>query len=134
MVLSLRIAAHVASQDIDITAIPRPKQIEGNVFYLTLGYFISYLPYGLLAKALSSGIAPGVESPSAMTECISGAVMATARSGHVVTITSAGVKPHVPGAPMTDAAYAALAEAGVIPPVHRSRPQAVRARPAEQFP
>jgi hypothetical protein len=32
------------------------------VFYLALGYFISYLPYALLAKALSSGIIPGVET------------------------------------------------------------------------
>jgi hypothetical protein len=33
------------------------------VFYLALGYFISYLPYALLAKALSSGILPGVDRP-----------------------------------------------------------------------
>jgi hypothetical protein len=33
------------------------------VFYLALGYFISYLPYALLAKALSSGIVPGIDRP-----------------------------------------------------------------------
>lgn len=33
------------------------------MFYLALGYFLSYLPYALLAKALSSGIVPGVDRP-----------------------------------------------------------------------
>jgi hypothetical protein len=33
------------------------------VFYVALGYFISYLPCALLAKALSSGIVPGVDRP-----------------------------------------------------------------------
>jgi hypothetical protein len=33
------------------------------VFYLALGYFVSYLPYALLAKALSSGIVPGADAP-----------------------------------------------------------------------
>ena len=31
------------------------------MFYLALGYFISYLPDALLTKALSSGIVPGVD-------------------------------------------------------------------------
>src|SRR2546430_10125425 len=31
--------------------------------YLALGYFVSYLPYAILAKALSSGIVPGVDAP-----------------------------------------------------------------------
>jgi hypothetical protein len=30
------------------------------VFYLAFGYFISYLPYALRARVLSSGMAPGV--------------------------------------------------------------------------
>lgn len=33
------------------------------MFYLALGYFLSYLPYALPAKALSSGIVPGVDAP-----------------------------------------------------------------------
>lgn len=33
------------------------------MLYLAFGYFISYLPYALLAKALSSGIIPGVDRP-----------------------------------------------------------------------
>ncbi len=33
------------------------------MFYFALGYFISYLPHALLAKALSSGIVPGVDKP-----------------------------------------------------------------------
>lgn len=64
----------------------------------------------------------GNQSRSAMAECIARAMMATARSGHLVTIASAGVKVHAPGTPMTDAAYAVLDEAGVIPHRHRSRP------------
>lgn len=64
----------------------------------------------------------GNQSRSAMAECIARAAMATTRSGHLVTIASAGVKVHTPGAPMTDAAHAVLQEAGVIPHRHRSRP------------
>lgn len=180
------------------------------MFYLALGYFISYIPDALLAKALPSGIVPGVDTPvsglvllpaaalgqllliragstvflgtpgalyaagigalyavgsifgtpiagavaalsypvlrdslrgaaspsermalfvcggnqsrSAMAECIARAAMDTTRSGYLVTITSAGLKVHAPGAPMTEAAYAVLQEAGVIPPRYRSRP------------
>jgi protein-tyrosine-phosphatase len=33
------------------------------VFYLAFGYFVAYLPYVILAKALSSGIVPGVDAP-----------------------------------------------------------------------
>lgn len=33
------------------------------MLYLAFGYFISYLSYALLAKALSSGIIPGVDRP-----------------------------------------------------------------------
>ena len=41
------------------------------MFYLALGYFISYLPYALLAKALSSGIPPEVDRPMATrTRCL----------------------------------------------------------------
>jgi hypothetical protein len=75
------------------------KEIEGHVLYLALGYFLSYLPYALLAKALSSGIVPGVDR----------------------LIASAGVERHTPGEPMTDAAYAILEDAGIIPHHHRSR-------------
>ena len=64
----------------------------------------------------------GNQSRSAVAECIARAAMATTRSGHLVTIGSAGVKVHTPGAPMTDAAHAVLQEAGVIPYRHRSRP------------
>lgn len=139
-----------------------PKQIEGHVFYLACGYFISYLPHAALAKALARPgnaqlvavafvvgvvaallyrtlrgglegtaspservvlfVCGGNQSRSAMAECIARAAMATARSGHLVTIASAGVKLPAPGAPMTDTAYAVLQEAGVIPHRHRSRP------------
>lgn len=44
-----------------VTAVLRPKQIEGNVFYPAMRCFISYLPCAVLAKALSSGIVPGVD-------------------------------------------------------------------------
>lgn len=37
------------------------QQIEVHVFYVALGYFISCLPFALLAEALSSGIVPGVD-------------------------------------------------------------------------
>jgi protein-tyrosine-phosphatase len=68
------------------------KQIEGHVFYLAFGYFISYLPCAVLAKVLSIGIVcGGNQSRSAMAECIARAAMATARSGHLATIASAGV-------------------------------------------
>jgi protein-tyrosine-phosphatase len=63
----------------------------------------------------------GNQSRSAMAKCIARAVMASLRSGHRVTIASAGVKVHTPGAPMTDAAAAVLQEAGIIPHRHRSR-------------
>lgn len=136
--------------------------IKDHVFYLALGYLISYLPYAFLAKALSSGVVPGVDavvflvgavvalsypvlrahlggttrprervvlfvcggnqSRSVMAECIARAAMATARSGHLATIASAGVKLHTPGTSMTDAAHAVLEEAGVIPHRHRPRP------------
>lgn len=33
------------------------------MLYLALGYFLAYIPYAILAKALSSGIVPGVEEP-----------------------------------------------------------------------
>lgn len=132
------------------------------MFYLACGYFISYLPYAILAKALTrpgnaqlvavalvvsavvalwyrtlrgslQGIVSsservvlfvcgGNQSRSAMAECIARAAMAPPRSGHLVTIASAGVKLHAPGAPMTDTAYAVLQEAGVIPHRPRSRP------------
>ena len=60
------------------------KQFEGNVFYLVMGYFISYLPYALLAKAVSSGIIPGVDAP------IGGPVLlpAAAPGEHLPTMTS----------------------------------------------
>jgi hypothetical protein len=32
------------------------QRIEVHVFYVALGYFISYLPFALLAEALSSGM------------------------------------------------------------------------------
>jgi protein-tyrosine-phosphatase len=160
---------------------PHLKPIEGNVFYWALGYFISYLPHAILAKAVSSDVVPGVAAPigglvllpaaalgqllvmpifvavsggwrfaserwsrrgrlggaaspermvlfvcggnqsrSAMVRCIARVVMASTRSGHRVTIAGAGVEVHAPGTPMTDAAYAVLQEAGIIPPRHRS--------------
>jgi hypothetical protein len=89
-----------------VISAPCFKHNEGHVFYLAFGYFISYLPYALLAKALSSGIIPGVDrpaggqliavtfivgavaarsypAPSAMAECIARVAMATTRSGHL---------------------------------------------------
>jgi hypothetical protein len=36
------------------------------VFYVALGYFISYLPCALLTEALSSGIVPGLWRADAM--------------------------------------------------------------------
>lgn len=33
------------------------------MLYLALGYFIAYIPYAILTKVLSSGIAPGVDAP-----------------------------------------------------------------------
>lgn len=33
------------------------------MLYLALGYFLAYIPYALLAKALSSGIVPEVDAP-----------------------------------------------------------------------
>jgi len=33
------------------------------MLYLALGYFLAYIPYALLAKALSSSIVPGVHAP-----------------------------------------------------------------------
>lgn len=208
------------------------------MFYLALGYFISYLPYAILAKALSGGIVPGVDAPvgglvllpaaalyaagvgvlyevlfifgtliyldvrgharcgpvnrvsmlfsgmaasyllvamaglappgngqliavvfvvgavvalfypalrgmlrgteapermvlfvcggnqsrSAMAKWFARAVMASTRSGHRLTIASAGVRVHTSGAPMTSAAAAILQEAGIIPHRPRSRP------------
>lgn len=62
------------------------------------------------------------QSRSAIAEWFARAAMATARSGHLATIASAGIKLRAPGAPMTDAAYAVLQEAGIIPHRHRSRP------------
>jgi protein-tyrosine-phosphatase len=164
------------------------------VFYLALGYFLSYLPYALLAKALSSGIVPGIDRPvgglvvlpaaalgqllampmagvgppgtgqliavvlivgavaalpypalrdsvgraaspermvlfvygenqsrAAMARWLARAELARARSGPRVTIASAGVEVDLPGEPMTDAAYAILQEAGILPHRHRSR-------------
>lgn len=83
-----------------VISVARFKQNEGHVFYLAFGYFISYLPYALPAKALSSGIIPGVDRPlggqliavaalsdparSAMAECIARVAMATTRSGHLI--------------------------------------------------
>jgi protein-tyrosine-phosphatase len=114
------------------------------VFYLALGYFVSYLPYAIMAKALSSGIVPGVDAPIGGLVLLPAAALGQllvmpiflgasgwwrfaserwtrGRSGHRVTISSAGVEVHTPGAPMTDFAYAVLQEAGVIPHRHRSR-------------
>jgi hypothetical protein len=99
------------------------------VFYLALGYFVSYLPYAILAKALSSGIVPGVDAPVGGLVLLPAAALGQllvmpiflGASGHRVRIASAGVKVHTAGSPMTDVAYAILQEVGVIPPRHRSR-------------
>lgn len=138
------------------------------MFCLALGYFVSYLPYTVVASYIlvaTAGLAPpgaaqliavgftvgavvalsypalrsslrgtassrerivlfvcgGNQSRSAMAKCIAGAVLASTRSGYRETIACVGVKVCTPGTPMTDAAYAVLQEAGVIPHRHRSR-------------
>lgn len=112
------------------------------MFYLALGYFVSYLPYAILVGAVVAlsypalraslrGIASspermvlfgcgGNQSRSAMARWIAPAVLASPRSRRRVRIASAGVTVHTPGAPMTDVAYAVLQEIGVIPHRHRS--------------
>ena len=77
------------------------------MFYLALGCFISYLPYAVLTKVLSSGIVAGVDRPVG--------------GGRLVTMASGGVTVHTPDSPMIEAAYAFLQEAGVIARRHRSR-------------
>lgn len=120
------------------------------MFYLALGYFLSYLPYAALVKALSTGIdAPSgglVLLPGQLIAVIflvgvvvavsypalrgiHGGTMAPERMVLFVcggsqsrsAIASAGVEVHTQGAPMTDAAAAILEEAGIIPHRHRSR-------------
>jgi protein-tyrosine-phosphatase len=59
---------------------------------------------------------------SAMAECITRGIAASARSGHRLTVASAGVEVRAPGTPMTDGAYFALRETGAVPHRHRSRP------------
>jgi len=47
-----------------------------------LGYFISYLPYALLAKALSSGIVPAVDKPIGGPVLLHPEPSATSRDDH----------------------------------------------------
>lgn len=93
--------SHVRTPVSRLTAL---QQIEVHVFYVALGYFISYLPCALLAEALSSSSASGVDRPV----------------GGLVVIPR-GTTPPPERSPMTDVAYAVLEDAGVIPPRHRPR-------------
>ena len=40
------------------------------MFYLALGYFLSYIPYAVLAEALSSDLSPGVDRPAGRTAMV----------------------------------------------------------------
>ncbi len=90
------------------------------MFYLALGYFISYLLlYALLASSLSRGIVAGVDRsvggavlPAAGPRAQ--AVTATARSGQRRTVASAGVEVDAPVTLITDLAHAILLDAGLI--------------------
>lgn len=118
------------------------------MFYLAFGYFISYLPYALVVKALSSAVVPGIDGPVGaavvLVAAALGPLLACARSGHRVTVVSARVETHALGAAMTDFAHAVLQDAGIIPHRHRSQRtelcrradaihHAMRLRPVEQF-
>ena len=100
------------------------EQIGGHVFYLALGYFVSYLPYAVLAKALSIGIVPAAVLEQALPLVIVATAVALSRpalqrgAGRV----GAPERRALDGAAMTDAAAAILQEAGIFPhrPEHAS--------------
>jgi hypothetical protein len=116
------------------------EQIRGHVFYLALGYFVSYLPYAVLAKALSIGIVPGVqvvlpagalEHVLVMPIVVVCAAVALSRPAHwrgpgrAMVAEPRGLlvcgELDAQGAAMTDAAAAILQDAGISPHRHRLR-------------
>jgi len=95
------------------------------VFYLALGYFILWLPCVLGARALCSNILHGLDRPPgglmlAPDGRTAQADKAAERAGQDATNTSTGVGTNSLETPMTEAAYAVIHEAGMLP--QRSRP------------
>jgi hypothetical protein len=43
--------------------LPTPRQDEGRIWLMALGYFAFYIPYSALTKALSLGLLPGMSGP-----------------------------------------------------------------------
>jgi hypothetical protein len=132
------------------------------VFYLTLGYFISYLPYVLLAKALFGSIVPGVDRPVGGLVMLSAAALGQLLAmpifvgvsgwwrfaseqrvgrrrmlwpGRDTAVAAMVMEVHTADSPMTDAACAVLQDAGVMPSrlIAALIQQGVQKRLAERF-
>jgi hypothetical protein len=90
------------------------------VFYLALGYLVSYLPYAVLAKALSLGIVPAgvLEQLLVVPLVIVAAAVALSRPvvpGRAGRAGAVERRMRFEGAAMTDAAAAMLQDAGIFP-------------------
>jgi protein-tyrosine-phosphatase len=114
-----------------LAGLPPPGTPQLIALVIVVGA-VAALSYPALRDKLQ-GIAPprqrmmlfvcgGNQARSARAECVARGLAAAARSGHLLTVASAGTRVRTPGTPMTDGAHAALRESGAIPHRHRSRP------------